>query len=1186
MGMKLKRLEILGFKSFMDKVSLDFSDGVSAIVGPNGCGKSNIVDALRWVMGEQNARMLRGKKMEDVIFNGSEHAAPVNMAEVSLVMVNDGTGFPGNYSECHEVNITRRVFREGESEYLINGVPCRLLDVREFFMDTGIGSRAYSLIEQNSVSGMVEAKPEDRRRYIEEAAGIVKYKSRKESAIRKMESTRENLTRLNDIFREVKSQLNSISRQAKRAEKYKSLKQELKDAEIALALQSYSNLLGEEKELKQTRGELSGKGDSIRAELENRQSNLDEFKVELLAGNNRISSLQDDIYKIKSDISSREQHIELSRVRLAQIAQQKEKLISELKAIREQRKSIQEEITTLKFSLDNSEGDTAGIRDNISRLQAQADSLKTEESEIYREYENKKVKHVDLLTENARVRNGLSSILKSIEDLRKRSEKDSRELDEIRKSIELIRSNSALASESLERDGERLGELVSLEESLVARTGDLDDLFHELGENIQEYREEMGRKSSRLLSLKEFQDEFLWCQEGTRSIMKSYRERGFTCEGLYGLVADHIDVPSHCETAVEAVLGEKLQYVITKSQEDGIRAIDFLKNKSNGRGSFIPMEVRTNGANKGTLPEGAQRILDLIGIKDNFKGIAECLLGDVYLIPDLHSAVGLWRRNGFQGTLVTPEGDIVNPHGILTGGKSGNGDAGLLKNKRDIAELECGIAEITRELNEALERREETKSEIAETEQRLKELRSAVRELELKISSGNKDLERFANEMKWLGQRESVLAFSRENLEKEEAESNLKIAEFKEKLSALENSEQRTGAEIAEDRVKWESIRRELEETERQLTEQRVLLASVEEKREAALQSVMRLEAALTQTAREIESREAELSNSDSLSAEISERSKADQEEIHGIYSRCSILEAELEKHREEQKGKEEGLSGREQEIQEIRKSLELISTQLNEKELSIRETGYRINALQNTITERYSESIESLVAGFQELSADQVREKEETLERLRKTVEEFGEVNLLALSEFEQQKERHDFLSTQIADLNASLDALQRTIARINKVSRQRFSETFEAVNACFKEVFPQMFPGGKGELRLTDESDMLETGVDIHLQIPGKRAQNVTLLSGGEKSMAAVALIFAILLYRPTPFSILDEVDAALDDANVNLFNNMLKDISAHSQIVLITHNKTTMEVANNLFGVTMEKQGISKLVSVTIN
>lgn len=1184
--MKLKRIEILGFKSFMEKVSLDFSDGISAIVGPNGCGKSNIVDAIRWVMGEQNARLLRGKKMEDVIFNGSEHAAPVNMAEVSLVMINDGTGFPGNYSECHEVNITRRVFREGESEYLINGVPCRLLDVREFFMDTGIGSRAYSLIEQNSVSGMVEAKPEDRRRYIEEAAGIVKYKSRKEAAIRKMESTRENLSRLNDIYREVKSQLNSISRQAKRAEKYKSLKQELKEAELALALQNYSSLLQKEKELKAARGELLARCEAMRAELENRQSNLEELKVELLAGNNRISSLQDDIYKVKNDISSREQQIEFSRVRLAQLAQQKERLTAELKSIGEQRKEIQEEITSLKFSLDNSEGDTAGIRDNISRLQLQAGQLRTSETEIYRDYENKKVKHVDILTENARIRNAMSSILKSIEDLRRRSENDIRELEGIRKSIEASRANSALAGESLERDGKRLGELVSLEEDLVSRTGELDDMLHELGEKVQEFREELGRKSSRLLSLKEFQEEFLWCQEGTRSIMKSYRERGFTCEGLYGLVADHIEVPSRYETAVEAVLGEKLQYVITKSQEDGIRAIDFLKSKSNGRGSFIPLEVRTNGSNKGTLPEGAERILDLIGVKDNFEGIAECLLGDVYLIPDLHSAVGLWRRNGFQGTLVTPEGDIVNPHGILTGGKGGNGDAGLLKNKRDIGELEKEIADLTRELNETIDRKEETRSEIAASEEKLAEIRSMIRELEIKISSGKKDLERFDNELKWLGQREGVLTFNRESLEKEEAESNLKITELKGKLSELESAEQETGAEISGQKEKWESIRRDLEETERKLTEQRVLLASVEEKREAAIQAITRLESSLAQTAREIDSREAELTKGDALSAEISERSKTDQEQIHSIYSQCGALESELEKHREDQRFKEEGLSGREQEIQEVRKSLDHLNADANEKELDIRETGYQINALQNTVTERYSENIQDLASGFQGLSEDQVREKEETLERLRRTVEEFGEVNLLALSEYEQQKERHDFLSTQIADLNASLDALQRTITRINRVSRQRFAETFEAVNACFQEVFPQMFPGGKGELRLTDESDMLETGVDIHLQIPGKRAQSVTLLSGGEKSMAAVALIFAILLYRPTPFSILDEVDAALDDANVNLFNKMLTNIADHSQIVLITHNKTTMEVANNLFGVTMEKQGISKLVSVTIN
>ena len=1184
--MKLKRLEILGFKSFMDRVSLDFSEGISAVVGPNGCGKSNIVDAIRWVMGEQNARLLRGKKMEDVIFNGSEDAAPVNMAEVTMIMGNDGTGFTGNYAEASEVSVTRRVFRDGESEYYINMVPCRLLDIREFFMDTGVGARAYSLIEQNSVATLVEAKPEDRRKYIEEAAGITKYKSRKEAAIRKMESTRENITRLNDIFREVKSQLNSISRQAKRAEKYKSLKGELKQAEIALALQNYSSFLNAESGLKQSRDELLSREDSIRAEIDKLQANLDEMKLEIMNGNDLISASQDRLYQVRNEISTKEQQLELSRVRLTQIVQQKEKLSAEISSLRERRKEMGEEISTLKFSVENSAGDTSGMRESIAALQEQAEQLRAAESETYRIFEDRKAAHVEIVTESARARNMVSSILKSSEDLRRRAENDSRELDQIRKSIEASTASTASARAGLNEDCAQLQELVAREEAISHRIAELKDYTHELGEKIQEHREEIGRKSSRLLSLREFEEEFLWCQEGTRSIMKSYRERGFACEGLHGLVADHLEVPPAYETAVESVLGEKLQYVITENQEDGIKAIDFLKSKANGRGSFIPREVRTNGNGSKVEPEGASRILDLIQVKDNFDGIAECLLGDVYLIPDLQSAVGVWKKNGFQGTLVTPEGDIVNPHGILTGGKSGNGEAGLLKNKRGISELQGEIKELTAQLNNDTDRRDQAKSEIDESEQLLKGVRSGVRDLELKISSWKKDLERFENELKWLRQRESVLTFSRDNLAKEESESSLKIDSLKQQIAEMENREQQTGLEINACREKWESIRKELDETERNLTGQKVMLAAAEEKREAAVQALSRLENTLAQMAGEIEAREREITSGDALAAEIEEQAKEGRETVREIYSRCALMETELESRRDGQRVKEEERSGKEHEIQETRKRLDQVHSEANEIEMNIRETIFQVNSLQNSIMEKYSENVQELIQTFEPLSEEQVNEKTAVLERTRKTVEEFGEVNLLALSEFEQQKERHDFLFTQIGDLNASLDALQRTITRINKVSRERFAETFEAVNACFREVFPQLFPGGKGELRLTDEADMLETGVDIHLQIPGKRAQNITLLSGGEKSMAAVALIFSILLYRPTPFSILDEVDAALDDSNVNLFNSMLRRISDKSQIVLITHNKATMEVANNLFGVTMEKQGISKLVSVAIN
>ncbi|HQG83218.1 MAG TPA: AAA family ATPase, partial [Syntrophales bacterium] len=541
--MKLKRLEIIGFKSFRDRTVIDFSSGISGIVGPNGCGKSNIIDAIRWVMGEQRVSLLRGKKMDDVIFNGSEEAQPVSMAEVTLVMESGGYPFPAPYGDCSEVMITRRVFRDEEGEYFINKVRCRLLDVKEFFMDTGVGARTYSLVEQGSITNLMEARPEDRRQYIEEAAGITKYKSRKEAAVRKMESTKQNLLRLNDIMREVKSQLNSVSRQAKRAERFKLLKKDLREIELALATQVFAEMQGRKADLQRRYDDSSAATDDARSQLAVLEARIEEFRAEIAESDQDVERLQERLYASKNEISIQEQGIEHARARLDDLAVLKERGAIELESLRARRGGVERELGQLEAQSDESDGRIAAGREAVALRQADVDELKKIEQGLRDGLEEEKTAYFAALTEQSRLQNALSAHSKSLEDLKRRSEREGRELEEHEGRLGLAEENLAGTRAGLEEDRERL-------EGLRGKTAELQHLIQrsraeleEADERVFRLREELGKKTSRLASLREFQNRYEWCGAGTRSIIRAGEEAGLSLDSVHGLVADHIEVP-------------------------------------------------------------------------------------------------------------------------------------------------------------------------------------------------------------------------------------------------------------------------------------------------------------------------------------------------------------------------------------------------------------------------------------------------------------------------------------------------------------------------------------------------------------------------------------------------------------------------------------------------------------------
>lgn len=1188
--MRLKKIEILGFKSFKDRTRILFSPGTSAIVGPNGCGKSNIVDAMRWVMGEQRVTLLRGKKMEDVIFNGSDDTPPVGMAEVSITLENNGQRFNSAYADCAEVTVSRKLYRDGESEYAINNVPCRLLDVREFFMDAGVGARTYSIVEQEKVFRLIEAKPEERRLFIEEAAGIAKYRLRKESAVRKMEATKQNLLRLNDIVSEVKSQLNAVSRQAKKAERFKTLKQTIRESQLLLSLDLLLELNNRKEELEKERRSLEKRRLEAETSVASLESSIEEIQSRIAENETEADTVQEAFFNVKNDITLHEQQIEFSKKTLDDLAKRETAGNRTVEDLQRRREEVLENITALKKELEASEASLRELRDLIVRQKEAVDLLRNEEETTRETLDREKNRHVEAAAENARLRNLAASLEKELETLRRKREQELVETTANRERITALKRQASELKASLDAESR---EQKKLRERGEACRIELENERHDLAavnDDIEEIKEEIGKKSSRLASLKEIQENMDWCTEGTRHIMKEARKPSWTGGALRGLAADYLDVPPEYEAAVEAALGDKIQSVLVEHPEDGILAIDHLKSNSAGRSSFLPLEYdRREGplAGSANIPPQAVPLTQVVNITDDEQRIfAERLLGDVLLVPDLRTASELRKLNGFIGTFVTPEGDIVSPNGVMTGGSGNNGGYSLLRNKREINGLQEEIRTFDERLKAARNLKTGISSRIESREEELEGLRTTFHEKELLISEKKKDIERIEGEISWIDQRITVLAFNTETMEREETEAETRIVECRNDMAHVETKIIEDQNRITELQEQWKDVAFRLKEEEQTLVENKIALSTLEEKRESGARSLKNLEDSVV----DIESRIADgFRDMEMCRKNIGttrDELKSLEEKLVLLYADYERAGENLSKKKDQQESLEAIRRERESLLQNERKTLESLSRDTHRVSLDIQEVTLQITGLKTNVQERYHQDLQELIPTFEPLGEERKKELERKLESDRKRLEDFGDVNLLALNEYEELKERHEFLSSQTQDLETSLETLQKTISRINRISRKRFAETFDAVSDNFKQVFPRLFPGGKGKLMLTDESDLLETGVDIEIQIPGKKPQNLSLLSGGEKSLAAVSLILSILMFRPTPFLILDEADSPLDDSNVSLFTGLIGEVASDSQIIFITHNKRTMETADNLIGVTMQKSGVSTIVSVNMH
>jgi chromosome segregation protein len=1225
--MRIKRLEICGFKSFVDRTIVTFPDPITAVVGPNGCGKSNIVDAIRWVMGEQSAKHLRGRAMDDVIFAGSDGRGPAGLAEVSLTF--DARALPGTAeaggvawgaAAPEEVVVTRRLYRGGESEYLLGGVPCRLRDIVEFFLGTGVGSKAYAIIEQGRIGFIVSSRPEDRRTLIDEAAGITKYKAKKKLAERRMESTRQHLLRVSDIIGEIETRLRSLRLQAQKAERYKRYKGELKDLELWSAAQRYLGFLAEEKSLEAQREDVAERHEGEAAALRTEEVTVEAERLAVTEEMTELAAAKDELFALSNKAQlggQRAQHYEDEAEALASRAALGRRELEDLEQKGAENVRTVEELEGRLQDLDREAEDRRRAFEELEQVHGEGRAAL---ASARRALEESAGAAASARTRLARLESEIQAGVARAEDLALRVTHLTEEATAVQGSLEHNGMEATgvvdkLAAVKASTDGwlERRGQA-------EARVAELKALVTRGEMELETLREEAHRRRSRLQSLGEIQERYESFQRGVRAIMQRAREPGqdtvgdtlpfSMANGIRGVVADIVQPPPELETAVEAVLGERLGNIIVESHEVGVEAIEFLKAKSEGRSSFIPVGLRTpmsaaapgqvvydasGGASVEPAPlpvawpsgDGVRGpMLELIGFDRQYDRVASYLLGDVLVVEDLPRALDLWRETRLDKTIVTLDGEVIDPHGVVTGGSRESATAGVLSQKREIRELEAVVARIDADYQAALERHLAAKQQLAEVSQELEEIGAALRRDEIDRVAHEKDLDRVLRERKQHEGRAAQLAGSKNQLEESLQQNQQRLTEARACHEREETMAGEAEARAMTLRGEVEGLAERVDALVGELTTLKIAASQADERRRTAHETLDRLRHERTDQ----EARRARLEIS---VAEDQARAETLHEDAGKLREEAALWQSEAEarakEHADRQGAVEERnalLSRREADLRAARTRVNALASQLGSLQLRCQEARLRRASLEEHVESRYREVRLAEVVFDYHLRPLAGDEQEGRMKELRGLIERMGEINLTAIEESEELQKRYDFLTTQKADLESAIGQLEVAIEKINRASRKRFREVFDAVNTKFQEVFPRLFGGGRAHLQLTDDGDVLETGVEIIANPPGKKVmQNIELLSGGEKALTAVSLLFAIFLIKPSPFCVLDEVDAPLDEANVGRFNQAVRDMTDRSQFILITHNRRTMEIADRLCGITMEEPGVSKLVAVNL-
>jgi chromosome segregation protein len=1186
--LRIKKLDILGFKSFKDRTVIQFDPGITGIVGPNGCGKSNINDALVWVMGEMSAKHLRGSSMEDVIFAGAEGYSPLGMAEVSLTLENDGGAFPVKYLKHTEIMITRRLHRGGESEYLINKEPARLRDIHEIFMDTGAGSKGFSIIEQGAIGKIITAKPEDRRVLIEEAAGITKFKVRKRESQRKILSTDQNLVRLQDILGEQKRQLDSLERQAQRAERYRNLKRDLQEKEVLHASKSYMSLHTEFEELDKNITESREREAGFEAEFSSQEAQVQSMRLELLEKEKVTESLVNqhgEAQKFTRDLEFqiRELNFEIEQTRRSSemTGSILEQSRARLMALEEDLNRVRTELVTSTEKYEQVKVQSAEKNTEFQTVQARISTIDTELTDRRREM---------LTVSQSETHWGAreQSLIEKISDQQSRVEHIHAVMNELSTQRQEFEKRRNQIFSKLEVERQMQLDIMKDVGNFEENRDILQKQVEEKHSEVSQFKDSLNEVASRLYGLENLQANFEGFEEGVKQVMLWQRSHEVTVDGGMQPVAELVEVPEKFELAMEAALGQKLQLLVGDSSANALNAVDYLKAQSSGRSSFATSEWQP--ASSGEMissintEAGVETLLqDVVRIPEKHRSVVAQFFKDVVVVDSIRTALRL--RALYSGkTFVTLDGDCLTADGILTGGSAQGADSGLLKRRREIKELSQRREEWSGKLALAQLSLEKLEARLEQVSDELENAKKKNNEKEIEVAGLKKDIERAENE---LANALTAVTKSQNEVSKEEAQAsklNEELTEVQEKLIDMRTRRMELETTVNALDVEYRQSREGIDSLQKLATELQVDAASRGKEVEAMQTRAGMLETSLNEVQGQV--------------TKMSEQTEQSQTTLsaHQILVEQRKLEFEQAVQKTESffaqlSAAKESFEQTNAEVREVEATVSKHASirhqnqaKLSEMQLRLEQVRMKEQYLVDQINERYMMILSDIAPQFATVEVDFPALEAEVTE-MKTKLGKIGEVNLSSIEEYEDLVKRHQFLDQQFKDLNEAKEQLKKVIDRINRICSKRFKETFEQVNERFKQVFPVLFGGGEARLILIEDPENGEMGIDIVSRPPGKKLQNVSLLSGGEKALTAVSLIFSIFLVKPSPFCLLDEVDAPLDDANVFRFNDLVKEMAKRSQIIIVTHNKHTMRVNNTLYGVTMEEKGVSKMVSVKL-
>ena len=1177
--MYLKKLEMQGFKSFADKTVFEFKKGITAVIGPNGSGKSNIADSIRWVLGEQSMKSLRGSKSEDIIFAGTQNRKSLGFAEVNMVIDNSDGSLPVEYSE---VTVTRRLYRTGETGYFINKVPCRLKDILELFMDTGIGKDGYSIIGQGKIDEILSNKSEDRRKIFEEASGIVKYRTRREESEKKLEQTKLNLVRINDILSEIEANIEPLKLQSEKARRFLDLREELKNIEVGLFVLKIN---------------------TYKEKLEELEKNKEIFENQSLEENNKLEDMQNLKQELKNQIEEISSELERIQTLGFESENKIERINSEINVSKEKisnnsenKNRLENEITGSNLTISNLEEEKQGKLSKKENLQENkekfAKELDEKEEELKKlnqklsskelEIESKKKQVEDLKENKYALENEITEQDVNIQNFENRKKQTEKELASVISELDEKRMHKNDINSSFSKIESEKNKIEEKAKKDKAEKDELDRRIKDIEIKINNLIDEQRLKKSKYNFLVETEKE----KEG---YTKSVKELLIACEnnptlkkGVHGILANIISTDAKYNTAIEMCLGASLQNIVTQNEEDAKKLIEYLRTNKLGRASFLPIST-VHGKKLENIKQSSGIIgiaSDLVKYKKEYEGIVLNLLGRTVITENMDAAIVLAKENKYSFRIVTLEGDIINPSGAIAGGSVNKKTSNILGRSEEIKKLEIEIKKLDEKIENLKQEKEKIKvdGKAGEIEENTKKLQ----EIEITYAREKEKLIQLEENINSILARKEKLGLEKEELETKKQSAITKKEELQENAKNIEQQIEVVSKEIEEFATLNKDNQKYIDDLNLDITNLKISVSSFDESSSSMDELIERIEQSITNEKQSIENKKLQIEKMEEQNSSIRNNIVELQNNIEKIKAEVSGSSQKIEDLRNNKNAKNSKLDELEKNIEKQFEVIQNVKEQL--VKIGIKKTNTEQD-ISDTINELWNEYEITPNNAVNFPKPTNVQETQKRVNELHNKIKDLGSVNIDSIEEYKKTKERYETMCEQRLDLENTMAKLRDIIQEMTKTMKEQFSEKFKQINNNFNEVFRELFGGGKAELVLEDENNILECGIDIKAQPTGKKLQNMMLLSGGEKALTAIALLFAILKINPAPFCILDEIEAALDDVNVYRFAEFLKKFSSTTQFLVITHRKGTMEAADTVYGITMEENGISKLLSIKL-